>query len=166
MFTIGKSKDFFFDREAVIRAMDKATRQALSKGGAFVMTSARTSMKSGGLRARGRVAEGKTRKVTQRTSEPGRPPYYHNRLLKDRIFFAADLTPGSPSVVIGPELIAKSTDAPRVLEFGGTTTVTVGRKGNRQNKTVRIAARPFMAPALAKEAPALPAQFRNSMVRS
>jgi len=163
---IGKSKDFFFDRERVTRAMDAATRKALSKGGAFVMRGARKSIKEGKVRARGRAREGETRSVTQRVSSPGSPPYSRTGLLRDRIFFAAPPGGGAPTVVIGPERIAKSTGAPETLEFGGATVIERKRKsGGVDRRKVRIAARPYMAPALAREASKLPEQFRNAVVR-
>jgi len=167
MFTmaIGKSKDFFFDRERVVRAMDAATRKALSKGGAFVMRGARKSIKEGKVRARGRAREGKTPKVVQRVSTPGSPPYSRTGLLRDRILFAAVPGSSSPSVLVGPERINKSTRAPETLEFGGTTVVERrSRNGNAERKTVRIDARPYMAPALEREASKLPEQFRNAVV--
>jgi len=165
--SIGKSKDFFFDRERVVRAMDAATRKALSKGGAFVMRGARKSIKEGKVRARGRAREGETPKVVQRVSAPGNPPYSRTGLLRNRILFAAVLGPGtgSPSVVVGPERINKSSGAPETLEFGGTTVVERRRsKGGVERRTVRIAARPYMAPALAREASKLPEQFRNAVL--
>jgi len=163
--SIGKSKDFFFDRERVVRAMDAATRKALSKGGAFVMRGARKSIKEGKVRARGRAREGETPKVVQRVSLPGGPPYSRTGLLRDRILFAAAPGTGSPSVLVGPERINKSSGAPETLEFGGTTVMERRRsKGGVERKSVRIAARPYMAPALAREASKLPEQFRNAVV--
>ena len=48
---------------------------------------------------------------------------------------------------------------PASLEHGGTcTTVHRGKK-----KTVKIAARPFMAPAMQQELPKLPDMWRNSV---
>ena len=54
---IGKSKDFFFDRERVTRAMDLATLKALARGGAFVMRGARKSIKEGKVRPRSKARE-------------------------------------------------------------------------------------------------------------
>jgi len=163
--SIGKSKDFFFDRERVTRAMDAATHKALSKGGAFVMRGARKSIKEGKVRPRGKAREGETPKVVQRVSLPGRPPYSRTGLLRDRILFAAAPGTGSPSVLVGPERINKSSGAPETLEFGGTTVIERrSRTGKAERRTVRIDARPYMAPALAREASKLPEQFRNAVV--
>ena len=50
-----------------------------------------------------------------------------------------------------------------VLEFGGRTAVVRRRGGKRTKQAVRIAARPYMRPALEKEAPNLPKVWRNSV---
>jgi hypothetical protein len=138
MITLRKDiKRFFFDRKVVIDAMDKATRAALSKAGAFIRTRARTSMR----RRKG-------------ISGPGQPPSVHTGLLKDRLFFGYD--PSNRSVVVGPERIGKA-DAPPLLEFGGSTT--------RRGKPARYRPRPFMAPALDAEVRAgtIPPQWTNSI---
>ena len=38
-------KDMFFDRAAVVRAVDGVKRKVLSKAGAFIRTAARTSIR-------------------------------------------------------------------------------------------------------------------------
>ena len=67
--------------------------------------------------------------------------------------------------MVGPARLGKSTGAPETLEFGGTTVIERQRSGRREKSTVRIAARPYMAPALQREASKLPEQLRNSVVR-
>jgi hypothetical protein len=139
----------FFDREAVIKAMDRATRKALSKAGAFVRTRARSSVRK--------------RKAV---SEPGSPPSDHGGALKRLLFFAWDAQ--SRSVVVGPVPFeaARSTGqrprAPEALEEGGPVTATT-RRGKRLNLLYR--ARPFMGPALEAEVAAgtIPEQFRGSL---
>lgn len=162
--SIGKSKDLFFDREVVKRAMDAATRRALSRGGAFVMRAARKSIRPA-RKVQSRDEQGRFSFVRAESSRPGEPPRSHTGLLRDRILFAAALGMGSPSVVVGPERIAGGGEAPGALEFGGQSAVVTGRKGNRKRRAVRIEARPFMRPALEREAPKLPEQFRNAVVR-
>ena len=67
----------------------------------------------------------------------------------------------SDSVVVGPVGFRRSR-APNVLEFGGRTAVESRRRGGRrQKRTLRIAARPYMRPALEKERSQLPAVWRN-----
>lgn len=162
--SVSKTKTLFFDRAFVIERIDAASRRALSRGGAIVMRSARKSIKDGIVLARGRVKGGERRKVVaRRTSTPGSPPFSQTGLLRDNILFAFD--PASRSVVVGAARIGRSTGAPETLEFGGTTVVERRRNGRREKATVAIAARPYMAPALAREASKLPEQLRNSVVR-
>lgn len=135
-----KIKSLFFDRPAVIAAVDAASRRALSRFGAFVRATAKSSIRR-----------------RKRPSQPGCPPSSQTGLLKRFIFFAYD--PTRRSVVIGPQrLNQKNTDAPHTLEYGGWTTVAErGRK-----RRVFIAPRPYMQPAFDKERPNLPALWRDS----
>ena len=162
--SVSRAKNLFFDRAFVAERIDAASRKAMSRGGAIVMRSARRSIKDGVVLARGRVRDGERRKVVERrTSKPGDPPFSQVGLLRDNILFAFD--PASRSVVVGPARLGKSTGAPETLEFGGTTVIERRRDGRREKATVRIAARPYMAPALAREASKLPEQLRNTVVR-
>lgn len=141
-------KAMFFDRPRVQMAVSHANRRVLSRAGAFVRTRARTSMR----KRRG-------------TSPPGQPPYAHEGSLRRMILFGYE--PSRETVLVGPVGFRSST-VPNVLEFGGRTTVVrrrrSARRGPRVVKTrVRIAARPYMAPALNKERPNLPALWRNSV---
>lgn len=136
-------KSLFFDRPKVIRAVDRAKRRSLSKAGAFIRQRARTSIRK-----------------RKRSSPPGQPPSSHTGLLRRFILFGYDRR--SDSVVVGPVGFRRSM-APNVLEFGGRVAVT-GRRGSRKKKrTVRIAARPYMRPALEKERSNLPKVWRNSV---
>ncbi|MCL4198983.1 MAG: hypothetical protein KJZ69_15955 [Phycisphaerales bacterium] len=136
-------KQMFFDRPKVKRAVDAARRKVLSKAGAFIRQTARTSIRK-----------------RKGSSKPGSPPHSHVGLLRRFILFGYDRQ--SDSVVVGPVGFKAST-APRVLESGGTTTVTRRRRGKRTERRVRIAARPYMTPALEKERPKLPELWRNSV---
>lgn len=135
-----QAKGLFFDRAVVTGAVDKATRKVLSKFGAFVRQSARTSIRK--------------RKAT---SEPEQPPSSHTGLLKRNIFFV--FSPETRSVVIGPILLNKGTDAPRILEHGDTV---VRRRRNRRVR-IKYERRPYMGPAFEKEQSQLPALWRNSV---
>jgi hypothetical protein len=147
-----KFKSMFFDRKAVIDAVDKATRKVLSKFGAFVRTSARSSI---------RTAKGR--------SKPGRPPHSHSGLLKRFLFFGWD--PSSRSVVIGPEKLNGKNygDAPDVLEHGGDTVIKGYPLSRAQikkypnGKKIIIKKRPYMDPALEKNIDLLPPMWRNSV---
>lgn len=137
-------KQLFFDRQTVMRAVDKAKRAVLSKAGAFIRLTARRSLHT-----------------RAGSAPPGQPPHSHTGLLKRFIFFGYD--PSTESVVVGPARINRTTDAPHTLEFGGTTTVERGRKGKIRKRKVRVAPRPFMGPALEKERPNLPKTWANSV---
>jgi len=136
-------KDMFFDRATVIRAVDGAKRAVLSKAGAFIRTAARTSIRK------------------RRASAPaGKPPHSHEGSLRRLILFGYDKP--ADSVVVGPVGFKKSV-APNVLEYGGETVVHSRRGGRLTSRKVKIAARPFMTPALERERPKLPLLWRNSI---
>ena len=139
------SVDMFFDRKKVIRAADSANRKNLSKGGAFIRTAARHSIRK-----------------RKGASPPGSPPRSHSGLLKRFIFFGYDRS--RQTVVVGPmRLNQKVGDAPAALEHGGTSVVVEGTRGRRRKRRVRIRARPFMGPALQKELPKFPSLWANSV---
>ena len=136
---------FFFDRKGVRNRVDAATRKVLSRFGAYVRRTARSSIRK-----------------RKKPSQPGKPPSSHTGLLKRFIFFGYDLS--RKSVVIGPARLSERGrgEAPSILEYGGATMVTTrGRKKKR--KRSRIRARPFMGPAFEKERPQLPAMWRDSV---
>jgi len=138
-------KRMFFDRKAVTGAVDKATGRVLSRFGAFVRRTARSSIRK-----------------RKRTSRPGEPPTSRTGLLKRFIFFGYD--PSRRSVVIGPaRLNQKVGDAPEALEYGGMTTVVEGTRHKRRKRKVRIVARPYMGPAFEQERPKLAAMWRDSI---
>jgi hypothetical protein len=138
-------KDMFFDRAAVVRAVDGAKRKVLSKAGAFIRTAARTSIRK------------------RKGSAPaGKPPHSHEGSLRRLILFGYDKT--ADSVVVGPVGFKKSDPpVPNVLEHGGDTVVFRRRGGRLTSQKVKIAARPYMAPALERERPKLPLLWRNSI---
>ena len=153
---------FFFDRPNVQSAIDKGTRRALSKFGAFVRQRARTSIRK-----------------KKGVSDPGQPPHSHLGLLRKGILFAFD--PRAKSVVIGPVPTSKATGAPELLEKGGTVpgngreiwiTNTPGRNDKGQfvtNGKTRVVLngvlvyrpRPYMGPAYRAELPKAPQMFKD-----
>jgi hypothetical protein len=137
-------KDLFFDRQKVERAADKAKREVLSKAGAFIRQTARTSIRK-----------------RKGVSPPGNPPYSHTGLLRRFILFGYDRS--TDSVVVGPARISKPGDAPHALEFGGTTEMEQRRRGRRVRVKARIRKRPYMGPAMEKELPKFPTLWRNSI---
>ncbi len=140
-------KALFFDRPKVRRAVDRATLRALSKAGAFIRQRARTSIRK-----------------RAGSAQPGQPPRSHEGSLRRLILFGFDRA--SESVVIGPARLNRPGDAPNILEFGGRATVTRTRRDGKRvmtSKRVRIAARPYMGPALKKELPNIPKAWANSV---
>jgi len=157
---IDQAKGLFFDSKKVQATTTKAERRVLSRFGAYVRQSARSSIR-------------KRKKV----SAPGQPPSSHTGLLKRFILFAYE--PERRSVVIGPvRLNAKIGDAPPALEYGGQVRVAsrsrsrlsrAKRRTRRQpsaatrGRTVTIRPRPFMGPAFEREKPKLSAMWRDSV---
>ncbi|MCZ2341691.1 MAG: hypothetical protein LC104_07830 [Bacteroidales bacterium] len=120
--------------------MPKATRKVLSKFGAYVRQRAKTSIRK-----------------RKGISPPGSPPYSHVGLLKKFLFFAYDAE--RQSVVIGPTRIREASEAPKLLEHGGDTTLETKRGRQR----IRYRPRPFMGPAFLAEQAKLPALWHNSV---
>lgn len=132
----------FFDKKAVRDKVDAGTRRVLSKFGAFVRRTARSSIRK-----------------RKKTSPPGSPPSSHIGLLKKFILFGYE--PAKRSVVIGPVRLTQKGrgEAPSLLEYGGSTKVE--HRGKRKRAKVRP--RPFMGPAFEKEELKLPAMWRDSI---
>ena len=137
-------RSLFFDSDAVMRSVDRGTRRVLSKFGAYVRRTAKSSIRK-----------------RKRSSPPGSPPSSHTGLLRKFIWFGYD--PAKRSVVVGPARLTQNGrgEAPSLLEYGGATTVT--RKGKRRRARVR--ARSFMGPAFKKEKPKLSAMWRDSITK-
>lgn len=138
-----KVRDWFFDSDKVLRAVESAKIKNLSKAGAFVMTRARTSI----------------RPATRRrsVSRPGEKPVSHVGTLKRFIYFSYD--PASGSVVVGPAKVGAvvGVDAPHSIEYGGPVIAPGVARG------VHMAARPFMHPALEAEAPNFPGLWKDTV---
>jgi len=135
-------KRMFFDRQAVVSKVDAATRRVLSRFGAFVRRSAKSSIRK-----------------RKKPAPPGQPPSSHTGLLKKFIFFGYDAA--RQSVVIGPTRLNQKGrgEAPPLLEYGGKATLV--RRGKKKHVTYQ--ARPYMGPAFEKEKPQLPAMWRGSI---
>ena len=125
-----KQKQFFFDRQAVIEAVGRASATNLSKAGSFIRRSARSS-----LRRRKKV------------SDPGSPPSIHSKdpvaTLKN-IWFVFD--PGNRSVIVGPLNLNSSSlegsdrvSVPSLHELGGSTLVGTKKQRRRESWTRRRA---------------------------
>jgi len=137
----------FFDRKKVLSAVDKATGRVLSRFGAFVRQTAKSSIRR-----------------RKNPSKPGQAPTNWTGLLKKFLFFSFDRS--KRSVVIGPARLNKpSNDAPELLEHGGTAPRRdpKGRNRKGKRKTARYRARPYMGPAFEKEKKQLPRLWRDSV---
>lgn len=174
-FRIDTAKGVLFDSQAVLSAADRGTRTVLNRFGAFVRTKARDltnkpspqmtlSEMSPEQRANHKravaIAKRKGKPVPKkprRPSEAGEPPRRVTGVLRRFIKFAFD--PDARSVVVGAEPVPSRSGAQAPLEHGGTTRV----KSRRGVRRVRIAARPFMVPALDRELPKLPAMWRDAI---
>lgn len=216
------TKHLFFDRGKVIRAMDKPTREAMSKAARLIRRRAQTSMRyvTSLARQQRQLEQGARKRVpTPYTpSRPGEPPRAvrpHPWVRKHIRYY---YNPRQKAAVIGPVGFPAGTGAPHNLEFGGvvvirnprrrkrrlgdggevrlggrggsTTKPTVNRHGltlmvtyaklisqrmvdraNQLNQLLygtgsdkrTMAARPFMGPALAAEAPNIPKLWHNSV---
>jgi hypothetical protein len=155
----------FFDRPAVVNAIDSAKRKQLSRAGAYVRTTARRSIRPAGKRAvqaRPRRGDRFRRANDPTVSRPGQPPRLHTSAQRNLKLILFAWEPARQSVIVGPVLFKSSSGVriPEVLEHGGRSYVK-GRFGRK--KSVRIRPRPFMKPALQKEASKFPDLFSNSV---
>ena len=143
----------FFDRKSVIDALNKAELSVLSKFGAFLRQTAKTSIRKSNKRNDPSPAGSPPRSHDKRTPDGGRAKH----LLREMMFFGYDSQ--TKSAVVGPATINKATGAPSYCEFGGKATRP---KRGGGYVTVTYPKRSFMAPALAKEAPKFPQLFKGS----
>ena len=147
------SVQMFFDRRAVTSRVDASTRRLLSKAGAYVRRRARSSIRK-----------------SDRISKPGHLPKSHAGTLRNLIWFGYD--PSEQTVIVGPAASGRrshgrvftDSSVPATLEFGGyATIIKANERQGRQRFRVKIAARPFMGPALRKEAHKFPKLWANSV---
>lgn len=159
---MARRKKFNFNPDKVLKGLDKATKKALVKFGAYVRRSAKSSLKLGRMvrmgemdveerkkyKSRRAIAKYYGRKPPKRrriSAEPGNAPKlkYKNSPLRKLLFFGFDST--TKSVVVGP------------LAFRGlgASNLEHGRRGYRSF--------PTMEPALRKNQDQLPALWRNAI---
>lgn len=147
-----------FDSNQIKKKLDKAQINFFRHFGATVRMFARRSMRTKEKKVASKTLvrrDGKPMLQYPR-SEPGKPPFAHDRGLKDGIRFAWDMT--EKNVIIGPppagERIA------HLLEHGGSQKVRVFYEKTPTGKiladfrkvrseTVKYSPRPFMQPAFA-----------------
>jgi len=175
-------KNFFFDRAAVIKAVDRQTRSVLSKFGAYVRRTAKGSIKKAApsklekvKRARKVLARSKTpatqqlamevlMRAQQDASAPaGQPPRSVKGFLKDHIFFVFE--PARRGVIIGPEALGAAV-APKALEQGGRSITKIRRGGQTISRVVTVRPHPYMGPAVAKVEKQLPSLWATAGKKS
>lgn len=171
---------YFFDKPEVLRLVDEETRRQLASGGARLRRSARKSMRP----RKGPAPAGRPPNYHRKDARHPRGP-----LLRDRLYFA--LEPIRKSVVVGPEKLGRS-NVPATMERGGTVRVrylapqagrrklkSVAAKSSFQRKVkagsitkskrqyivrdVHVDARPYMAPTLDRELPAIRGAWADSV---
>lgn len=159
---LNAAKAGFFDRAKVVNAMNRAAKRALSKFGAFVRQTARTSLRyKDGVSSPGQIPHVHRSKLRKKTNKKtGQAKTQSVSPLRDFIFFSWD--DSEKAVVIGPVKLngTRDNNAPRNLEHGGSA-VLPSRGG--ATRTVKIEPRPFMGPAAAKELPKLSPLWANSL---
>lgn len=137
----------------LIAAKEKAKKRNLIRAGAIV----RRRMRSG-LRRRKRI------------SQPGERPSIHGSRSKNLRFILFLYDERTRSVVVGPVKFSGGTDAPSVLEKGGTATIRRRRKPKDRRRSkrvvrVRVKPRPYAVPALEESKEAIgPKIWKNSIV--
>lgn len=118
------------DGKPILSAADRAEQKLLMQFGAYVMRTAKRSIKKGG---------------PKQTSTPGEPPVGHGQeLYANFIAFAHD--PSRHEVVIGSQLLSGTLGdvAPEKIEYGGTEAIIVGKWPFRKRKVVNYLPRPAM----------------------
>lgn len=162
----------FFDRPAVVSAVDRATLRVCRIAGYRVRNTARKSLKvkpyafqkqqqavasmiKSGRLVYGAAAEGALRRGTAepatvaKGSNEGSPPIAHEKEGLRRIYYSWDQS--QRAMIVGPVQFSRKVSGktiPEIHEFGAN--VFVGGQPARYPK------RPFMRPALEKHIPELP----------
>jgi len=172
----------FFDKDAVIARLPPATRKAMSKAGAYIKSDAiRAISRYGKEKKKVSVVDesgqpilvrGKRKTIQLKmkaSSKPGEPPRSQTGQLKKFLYSSYDQ--GTNSVVVGPAAINKSSNAPRVLEHGGSTTMmlrykqvdddTVMQLSKPKKAKVKIEKRPYMGPALERNMSVVAEVWKN-----
>ena len=130
-------KKWFFDRDCVMKFMDRKNRQALQEAGRRIRRVAQTSMRYvTSRREQERKIGAGLRKRAARdpsVSRPGEPPraIKPHPWIRKNLFYAFE--PVAQSVVIGPVGFARGSGAPETLEFGGRARVR-----NKQRRKRRL----------------------------
>jgi hypothetical protein len=179
------SRVSYFDREAVIKALDGPRRRALNEMGRrirkFAQKSLRYGDKSSPPGSPPTAHKSRRRKRTSRST--GKVRYRSVSFLREFMEYGYDLD--TKSTVVGPRRLNGTADPDSMhrLEYGGSfqgkgRTFSVknavgrdakgrytsqGSKTVRLAGTIRIAPRPFMGPALQAEIPGFAPLWKDSV---
>jgi hypothetical protein len=161
----------FFDYDKVTKMCADKKKTALSKIGAYVRERARQSIKKAALTAENKKARRLAKKLGLEEpekdfvpSKPGEPPRWRQAKIRKgifgqpikRILFGYEPDDGG-NVAIGFGLVfGIKTGVPKRLEEGGTFT-------NSKGRTITVAKRPTLVPALAKEKAKAALMFADSL---
>ena len=140
----------FFDREAVVKRVDRATARMLIQHGQDTKHTAKRSLKTGRSKAE-----------KKKPSPPGTPPRSRKpHKLKKGIVYWYDWR--RQNVVTGPVLFprVKRRDNLVMLEYGGARTMQVPFRGR---VLAKYPPRPFMRPAQTKVIPKTLRKLKDSI---
>lgn len=157
---MGKGLGFrvvFFDSKIVVDTVDANVRKAMSKAGAFIRRSAQSSIKyTNGIAQAGSPPHAhRSRGYTKKKVKGGVTTFQNASPLRELIFFGWDAR--TKSVVVGPTPFRGKTEAPPLLEFGGTFA--------KNGKAMKYAPHPFMGPALKANVSKFPELLKNLTAR-
>jgi len=149
---IGIKSETWLNAREVRQAVNEAVIEPLDKAALLVKTAAQESMKMGGG-------------TEKNSSAPGDPPNVQSGNLRNNIDWARE---GDTNRVIGPTTTAWYG---RVMEYGAVIKVTYKMRWflglamdiwlKKSTKTIHIAPRPFMHPALDRSRGAILKLFKN-----
>lgn len=127
-----------FQRQKLILRQEKQEAGTLMRIGGFYRKVVQRSMRNGNL------------KKGSKASEPGQPPRYHTKALRQNILFLYDKKKHTVSIYarkLNGTVSLSNVPGPQLLEQGGPARVTTGRGKKRTKKTIRVRARPFVGDA-------------------
>jgi hypothetical protein len=132
-FKLDTARAGFFDRESVLKAMDRKTRKCLSRIGGYLRKVAIRSLP-----------------FDDRISLAGHAPRSHLGLLRKMLFYSYDAQ--AKSVVVGPLLFRNKLQTPgaQLLEQGGDVEA---KTKDGKTTILHYRPRPFMQPALQRSLP-------------
>ncbi|MEM9827744.1 MAG: hypothetical protein AAF958_14230 [Planctomycetota bacterium] len=147
-------------------AVDRAKKKNLSRAGAYVRRTARSSIRPATKKQkkqRRHLQKSRRRRLGRHDptiSRPGRPPRRHTPGKRGIRLILFGYDQASASVIVGPVRFQTSgNNVAQLLEHGGSGFVGRGRR----KKRATYLPRPFMQPALEKESSKFPDLFRNSV---